>query len=154
MTEEKTTEIRPYKWSSWGVEIYVRERAGKTEYAYFVEEQKWTTIEVEGDYTLVPVVQNKKLAPLFANPDDTTDTDMIFVVEGITSDEWSDGGYLSVDFGTQPTSMNLKAEYATLEKRYEPLERSETEILGEMGFEPDEDIYRHVLKFNQRRQGE
>jgi len=38
---EKVTEIRPYKWSSWGIEIYSREnRNGRIEYAYIVEEQK------------------------------------------------------------------------------------------------------------------
>ena len=81
---EKTTKIRPYKWSSWGIEIYTREnRNGRLEYAYIIEEQKWVEIEIKGDYTLMPVEQHPTIAPLFADPDDTTD--MYFVIDGMSS---------------------------------------------------------------------
>ena len=71
--EEKVTQLRPHKWTSWGIEIYTREREGKTEYAYIIETHKWAWIGIEGDYTLVPVDQHPLLAPLFADPDDTTE---------------------------------------------------------------------------------
>ena len=107
-TEDRSTKIRPYKWSSMGIEIYTREREGKTEYAYIIEEQKWVEIEIEGDYTLMPVEQHPTIAPLFADPDDTTD--MYFVIDGMSSDYWADDSYINIEFLEQ----HLKTEYATL----------------------------------------
>ena len=94
MSEEKTTEIRPHKWSSWGIEIYSREREGKTEHAYIIDEQKWAWIGIEGDYELVPVDQHPLIAPLFADPDDTTS--MCFVIDGHSIDNGADGGNIEI----------------------------------------------------------
>ena len=91
MSEEKTTEIRPYKWSSWGIEIYSREnRNGRLEYAYIIDEQKWAWIGIEGDYELLPVDQHPLIAPLFADPDDMTS--MYFVIDGRSMDNEAEGG--------------------------------------------------------------
>jgi len=148
---EKTSAIRPYKWSSWGIEIYTREREGKTEYAYIIEEQKWVEIEVEGDYTLMPVEQHPTIAPLFADSDDTTDCHMYFVIDGMSSDYWAEGGYINIEFLEQ----HLKTEYATLAEQDGGDDHfNERERLYEMGFKDDEDSFRHVLQFNQRKLGE
>ena len=147
--EEKTTKIRPYKWSSWGIEIYTREREGKTEYAYIIEEQKWVEIEIKGDYTLMPVEQHPTIAPLFADPDDTTD--MYFVIDGMSSNYWADDAYINIEFLEQ----HLKTEYATLAEQDGGDDHfNERERLYEMGFKDDEDSFRHVLQFNQRKLGE
>ena len=146
---EKTTKIRPYKWSSWGIEIYTREREGKTEYAYIIEEQKWVEIEIKGDYTLMPVKQHPTIAPLFADPDDTTD--MYFVIDGMSSNYWADDGYINIEFLEQ----HLKTEYATLAEQDGGDDHfNERERLYKMGFKDDEDSFRHVLQFNQRKLGE
>lgn len=146
---EKTTKIRPYKWSSWGIEIYTREREGKTEYAYIIEEQKWVEIEIKGDYTLMPVEQHPTIASLFADPYDTTD--MYFVIDGMSSNYWADDGYINIEFLEQ----HLKTEYATLaEQDGGEGHFNERERLYEMGFKDDEDSFRHVLKFKQCKLGE
>jgi hypothetical protein len=148
---EKTTKIRPYKWSSWGIiEIYTREnRNGRLEYAYIIEEQKWVEIEIKGDYTLMPVKQHPTIAPLFANPDDTTD--MYFVIDGMSSDCWADDAYIHIEFLEQ----HLETEYATLAEQDGGDDHfNERERLYEMGFKDDEDSFRHVLQFNQRKLGE
>ena len=138
---EKTSAIRPYKWSSWGIEVYTREREGKTEYAYIIEEQKWVEIEIEGDYTLMPVEQHPTIAPLFADPDDTTD--MYFVIDGMSSNYWADDAYINIEFLEQ----HLKTEYATLAERDGGDDHfNERERLYEMGFKDDEDSFRHVLQ--------
>jgi hypothetical protein len=147
MSEEKTTEIRPHKWSSWGIEIYSREREGKTEHAYIIDEQKWAWIGIEGDYELVPVDQHPLIAPLFADPDDTTS--MYFVIDGRSMDNGADGGNIEIQFLDQ----HLKTEYATLvEGKFDPLAFNER--LYKMGFKEDEDGFRHVIQFNQRKLGE
>ena len=139
--EEKTTKIRPYKWSSWGIEIYTREREGKTEYAYIIEEQKWVEIEIKGDYTLMPVEQHPTIAPLFADRDDTTN--MYFVIDGMSSNYWADDGYINIEFLEQ----HLKTEYATLAEQDGGDDHfNERERLYEMGFKDDEDSFRHVLQ--------
>ena len=140
-TEDRSTKIRPYKWSSFGIEIYTREREGKTEYAYIIEEQKWVEIEIEGDYTLMPVEQHPTIAPLFADPDDTTD--MYFVIDGMSSDYWADDAYINIEFLEQ----HLKTEYATLAEQDGGDDHfNERERLYEMGFKDDEDSFRHVLQ--------
>ena len=147
--EEKTTKIRPYKWSSWGIEIYTREREGKTEYAYIIEEQKWVEIEIKGDYTLMPVEQHPTIAPLFADPDDTTD--MYFVIDGMSSDYWADDAYINIKFLEQ----HLKTEYDTLAEQDGGDDHFiERERLYEMGFKDDEDSFRHVIQFKQCKLGE
>jgi hypothetical protein len=147
MSEEKTTEIRPHKWSSWGIEIYSREREGKTEHAYIIDEQKWAWIGIEGDYELVPVDQHPLIAPLFADPDDMTS--MYFVIDGRSTDNGADGGNIEIQFLDQ----HLKTEYATLvEGKFDPLAFNER--LYKMGFKEDEDGFRHVIQFNQRKLGE
>jgi hypothetical protein len=139
---EKTTKIRPYKWSSWGIEIYTREnRNGRLEYAYIIEEQKWVEIEIKGDYTLMPVEQHPTIAPLFADPDDTTD--MYFVIDGMSSNYWADDGYINIEFLEQ----HLKTEYATLAEQDGGDDHfNERERLYKMGFKDDEDSFRHVLQ--------
>ena len=155
MSEEKTTEIRPHKWSSWGIEIYSREREGKTEHAYIIDEQKWAWIGIEGDYELVPVDQHPLIAPLFADPDDTTS--MCFVIDGHSIDNGADGGNIEIQFLEQ----HLKTEYATLCKAVGQEEKDlvsegdiDRSILSEMGFKDHEDGFRHVIQFNQRKLGE
>ena len=147
--EEKTTKIRPYKWSSWGIEIYTREREGKTEYAYIIEEQKWVEIEIKGDYTLMPVERHPTIAPLFTDPDNTTD--MYFVIDGMSSNYLADDAYINIEFLEQ----HLETEYATLAEQDGGDDHfNERERLYEMGFKDDEDSFRHVLQFNQRKLGE
>jgi hypothetical protein len=148
MSEEKTTEIRPHKWSSWGIEMYSREREGKTEHAYIIDEQKWAWIGIEGDYELVPVDQHPLIAPLFADPDDTTS--MYFVIDGRSMDNGADGGNIEIQFLDQ----HLKTEYATLVEQDGDEDFNERERLYEMGFKDHEDGFRHVIQFNQRKLGE
>ena len=148
MSKEKTTEIRPHKWSSWGIEMYSREREGKTEHAYIIDEQKWAWIGIEGDYELVPVDQHPLIAPLFADPDDMTS--MYFVIDGRSTDNGADGGNIEIQFLDQ----HLKTEYATLVEQDGDEAFNERERLHKMGFKSDEDGFRHVIQFNQRKLGE
>ena len=155
MSKEKTTEIRPHKWSSWGIEIYSREREGKTEHAYIIDEQKWAWIGIEGDYELVPVDQHPLIAPLFADPDDTPS--MCFVIDGHSTDNEAEGGNIEIQFLEQ----HLKTEYATLYKKVDQEEHDlvsegdiDRSILSEMGFKDVDDGFRHVIQFNQRELGE
>ena len=145
MSEEKTTEIRPHKWSSWGIEMYSREREGKTEHAYIIDEQKWAWIGIEGDYELVPVDQHPLIAPLFADPDDTTS--MYFVIDGRSTDNEADGGNMEIQF----LDRHLEEELEELEKDEDFNER---ERLYKMGFKDVDDGFRHVIQFNQRKLGE
>ena len=148
MSEEKTTEIRPHKWSSWGIEMYSRERGDKREYAYIIDEQKWAWIGIEGDYELVPVDQHPLIAPLFANPDDMTS--MYFVIDGRSMDNGAEGGNTEIQFLDQ----HLKTEYATLVEQDGDENFNERERLYEMGFKDVDDGFRHVIQFNQRKLGE
>ena len=148
MSEEKTTEIRPHKWSSWGIEMYSREREGKTEHAYIIDEQKWAWIGIEGDYELVPVDQHPLIAPLFADPDDTTS--MYFVIDGRSTDNGAEGGNIEIQFLDQ----HLKTEYATLVEQDGDENFNERERLYKMGFKDVDDGFRHVIQFNQRKLGE
>ena len=149
--EEKVTQLRPHKWTSWGIEIYTREREGKTEYAYIIETHKWAWIGIEGDYTLVPVDQHPLLAPLFADPDDTTE--ICFVIDGASFDEKGDGGNIDIEFLEQ---QHLITEYATLAEQDENEAFNERERLYEMGFgkEKTGEHFRHVIRFNHRKLGE
>jgi len=148
MNKEKTTEIRPHKWSSWGIEMYFREREGKTEHAYIIDEQKWAWIGIEGDYELVPVEQHPLIAPLFADPDDTTS--MNFVIDGQSTDNEAEGGNIEIQFLDQ----HLKTEYATLVEQDGDEAFNERERLYKMGFKDVDDGFRHVIQFNQRKLGE
>ena len=148
MSKEKTTEIRPHKWSSWGIEMYSREREGKTEHAYIIDEQKWAWIGIEGDYELVPVDQHPLIAPLFADPDDTTS--MYFVIDGRSMDNGAEGGNIEIQFLDQ----HLKTEYATLVEQDGDEAFNERERLYKMGFKDVDDGFRHVIQFNQRKLGE
>ena len=148
MNKEKTTEIRPHKWSSWGIEMYFREREGKTEHAYIIDEQKWVWIGIEGDYELVPVDQHPLIAPLFADTDDTTS--MNFVIDGQSTDNEAEGGNIEIQFLDQ----HLKTEYATLVEQDGDEAFNERERLYKMGFKNVDDGFRHVIQFNQRKLGE
>jgi len=148
MSEEKTTEIRPHKWSSWGIEIYSREQGDKREYAYIIDEQRWAWIGIEGDYELVPVDQHPLIAPLFADPNDTTS--MYFVIDGRSTDNGGEGGNIDIQFLEQ----HLKTEYATLVEQDGDENFNERERLYKMGFKDHEDGFRHVIQFNQRKLGE
>ena len=152
MSKIETTKIRPYKWSSWGIEIYTREQDDgygnlTTEYAYIIEEQKWVEIEIKGDYTLMPVEQHPTIAPLFADRDDTTN--MYFVIDGMSSNYWADDAYINIKFLEQ----HLKTEYDTLAEQ-DGEDFNERELLYKMGFRDDEDSFRHVLQFKQCKLGE
>ena len=143
--DEKITEIRPYKWSSWGIEIYSREnRNGRIEYAYIVEEQKWSWIRMKGNYSLEPVEQDVLIAPLFEFPEDSTD--LYFVVDGECDSNEADGGGEEVELLEQ----HLKTEYATLEKQDKNL--GERDRLYQMGFTDND--FRIVVQFKQRKLGE
>ena len=145
MNKEKTTEIRPHKWSSWGIEMYFREREGKTEHAYIIDEQKWAWIGIEGDYELVPVDQHPLIAPLFEDTDDTTA--MNFVIDGRSIDNGADGGNIEIQFLEQ----HLEEELEELE---EDEVFNERERLYKMGFKDVDDGFRHVIQLNQRQLGE
>jgi len=153
--------IRPYKWSAWDFEIFMREQEDDygnltQEYAYITTEHKWVTLAIEdGDYNLVPVEQHKLLAPLFDGI--TASTDMYFVIDGVCGVDEADGGYIDMEFSEQ----HLKTEYATLQKLNGNHDLCESEILFEMGFKEYEDkmnisddYTRTVIKFNQRKLGE
>ena len=149
MSEEKTTEIRPYKWSSWGIEIYSREnRNGRLEYAYIIDEQKWAWIGIEGDYELLPVDQHPLIAPLFADPDDMTS--MYFVIDGRSMDNEAEGGNIEIQFLEQ----HVETEYAKLVEIDGDEGFNERERLYKMGFKDVDDGFRHVIQFNQRKLGE
>ena len=147
MDNKKITEIRPCKWSSWGIEMYARERGGKTEYAYIIEEQKWMTFSIEGDYTLVPVDQHPLIAPLFGERDDTTN--LYFIIEGEKVSEVGDGGYIDVEFLEQ---QHLMTEYATLLQQDVNEAFNERERLYEMGFDDvaEPSGYKQVIRFKHR----
>jgi len=158
MSEE--IQIRPYKWSCWDFEIFMREREDDygnltQEFAYITTEHKWVTLAIDGDYILVPVEQHKLLAPLFDGI--TASTDMYFVIDGVAGVDEADGGYIDMEFSEQ----HLKTEYATLQKLNGNHDLCESEILFEMGFKEYEDkmnisddYTRTVIKFNQRKLGE
>ena len=164
MNEE--TQIRPYKWSAWDFEIFMREQPkgylGRDyiteEFAYITTEHKWVTLAIDGDYTLVPVEQHELLAELFTEMSDST-TDMYFVIDGLCGIESCDGGYPSLEFSEQ----HLETEYAEVEKQMSNDDYNEFERLEKMGFEPykdrmqmSDDYIRRVVKFNkcQRKLGE
>jgi hypothetical protein len=153
--------IRPYKWSCWDFEIFMREQEDDygnltQEFAYITTEHKWVTLAIEdGDYNLVPVEQHKLLAPLFDGI--TTSTDMYFVIDGLCGVDEADGGYIDMEFSEQ----HLKTEYATLQKLNGNHDLCESEILFEMGFKEYEDkmdnsndYTRTVICFQQRKLGE
>ena len=149
LEKEKVTEIRPHKWSSWGIEIYSREnRNGRLEYAYIIDEQKWAWIGIEGDYELLPVDQHPLIAPLFADPDDTTS--MYFVIDGRSTDNEAEGGNIEIQFLEQ----HLDTEYAKLVEIDGDEGFNERERLYKMGFKDVDDGFRHVIQFNQRKLGE
>lgn len=149
--------IRPYKWSCWDFQIFMRERVNNTkEFAYITTEHKWVTLAIEdGDYNLVPVEQHKLLAPLFEGI--TLSTDMTFVIDGLCGVDEADGGYIDMEFSEQ----HLKTEYATRQKLNNNHDLCEAEILFDMGFKEYEDkmnishdYTRTVIKFQQRKLGE
>lgn len=159
MSEE--IQIRPYKWSCWDFQIFMREREDDygnltQEFAYITTEHKWVTLAIEdGDYTLVPIEQHKLLAPLFEGI--TLSTDMTFVIDGLCGVDEADGGYIDMEFSEQ----HLKTEYATRQKLNNNHDLCEAEILFDMGFKEYEDkmnishdYTRTVIKFQQRKLGE
>jgi hypothetical protein len=159
MSEE--IQIRPYKWSCWDFEIFMREREDDygnltQEFAYITTEHKWVTLAIEdGDYNLVPLEQHELLAPLFEGI--TTSTDMYFVIDGLCGVDEADGGYIDMEFPEQ----HVKTEYATRQKLNNNYELCEAEILWDMGFREYEDdmnlssdITRTVICFQQRKLGE
>ena len=156
------TQIRPYKWSCWDLQMFKREREDDygnltEEYAYVTTEHKWVTLAIDGDYTLVPLDRHKLLAPLFEGIE-TNSTQLYFVVDGLCGVDEADGGYIDVEFPDQ----HVRTEYATLQKRInENHELCEAEMLMEMGFKEFEDkmdnssdITRTVISFQQRKLGE
>ena len=158
----KETQIRPYKWSCWDFEIFMREQEDDygnltQEFAYITTEHKWVDMDIDGDYDLVPIEQHKLLAPLFKEP--TASTDLMFVIDGICGVGMSDGGYIDMEFSEQ----HLKTEYATRQKLNKNHNLSESEVLYDMGFreyedkmEMSDDYIRTVVQFHkcQRKLGE
>jgi len=158
----KETQIRPYKWSCWDFEIFMREQEDDygnltQEFAYITTEHKWVDMDIDGDYALVPIEQHKLLAPLFKEP--TASTDLMFVIDGICGVGMSDGGYIDMEFSEQ----HLKTEYATRQKLNKNHNLSESEVLYDMGFreyedkmEMSDDYIRTVVQFHkcQRKLGE
>lgn len=156
MSEE--IQIRPYKWSCWDFEIFMREREGKTEFAFITTEHKWVTLAIDGDYALVPLEQHKLLAPLFEGIQEVTtgSTGIMYVIDGVCGVDEADGGYIDVEFNEQ----HVKTEYATKQKLNNH-DLCEAEILWDMGFREYEDkmnlssdITRTVICFQQRKLGE
>ena len=154
------TQIRPYKWSCWDLQMFKREREDDygnltEEYAYVTTEHKWVTLAIDGDYTLVPLDRHKLLSPLFEGIESTQ---LLFVVDGLCGVDEADGGYIDVEFPDQ----HVKTEYATLQKRInENHDLCEAEMLMEMGFREHEDkmrmsddYTRTVICFQQRKLGE
>jgi len=84
------------------------------------------------------------IAPLFENPEDSTD--LYFVVDGECDSNEADGGGEEVELLEQ----HLKTEYATLEKQDENL--GERDRLYQMGFTDND--FRIVVQFKQRKLGE
>ena len=158
----KEIQIRPYKWSAWDFEIFMREQEDDygnltQEFAYITTEHKWVDMDIDGDYALVPIEQHKLLAPLFKEP--TASTDLMFVIDGICGVGMSDGGYIDMEFSEQ----HLKTEYATRQKLNKNHNLSESEVLYDMGFreyedkmEMSDDYIRTVVQFHkcQRKLGE
>lgn len=145
--EEKTTEIRPYKWSSWDCEIWTR---NDNEKAFIFGEQKWADIEIEGEYVLTPIQFHEELG--WCDPKEfilhqEDDTDLVFVIDGGSTTISADDVYHNVEFKGDP---KLKEEYeAFIEgKDYEP----EYSILEQLGYQ-QADGY-HIVKFYQRKVGE
>ena len=150
-------QIRPYKWSAWDFQIFMREQPkghlGRDyiteEFAYITTEHKWVTLAIDGDYTLVPVEQHELLAELFHGM--SASTDMHFVIDGLVCVDEADGGYIDMEFSEQ----HLKTEYATRQKLNNNHDLCESEILYDMGFKDYEDkmdnssdYARTVIKFN------
>ena len=163
--DDNETLIRPYKWSCWDFEIFMREREDDygnltQEFAFITTEHKWVTLAIDGDYALVPLEQHKLLAPLFEGIQEVTtgSTGIMYVIDGVCGVDEADGGYIDVEFNEQ----HLKTEYATLQKRInENHDLCEAEMLMEMGFKEYEDkmkmsddYTRTVICFQQRKLGE
>lgn len=159
MSQQRETQIRPYKWSCWDFEIYSRNKEGKTEYAFITTEHKWVDIDINGDYALIPIEQHELLAPLFKGM--TNDTDMYFVIDGLCEIAMADGGYVDIEF----SEPHLKTEYDKVKEQM-PDELCEIamvdggyvdmERLEKMGFKDYEDkmnishdYVRTVVKFNE-----
>lgn len=162
MSEE--IQIRPYKWSCWDFQIFMREREDDygnltQEFAFITTEHKWVTLAIDGDYTLVPLERHKLLAPLFEGIQEVTtgSTGIMYVVDGLCGVDEADGGYIDMEFSEQ----HLKSEYATRQKLNKNHELGESEILYDMGFKDYEDkmdnssdFVRTVICFQQRKLGE
>lgn len=158
------TQIRPYKWSCWDFQIFMREREDdygnlSKEFAYITTEHKWVTLAIDGDYTLVPLEQHELLAPLFEGIEQVTtgSTGVLYVVDGLCGVDEADGGYIDMEFPEQ----HVKTEYATKQKLNNNHDLCEAEILWDMGFREYEDkmdnstdITRTVICFQQRKLGE
>ena len=156
--------IRPYKWSCWDFEIFMREQEDDygnltQEFAYITTEHKWVTLAIDGDYTLVPVEQHELLAELFCGIKEVTtgSTGVLYVIDGLCGVDEADGGYIDMEFSEQ----HLKTEYATRQKLNNNHDLCEAEILWDMGFREYEDkmdnssdITRTVICFQQRKLGE
>jgi len=140
----KTTIIKPYKWSCWDFQVFKR----GDEYAFIVTEHKWATLSIDGDYKLIPVDQHKLLAPLYKGIEDNSQykSGLYFSIDKPVAIEEAEGGYITVEF----INRDLMLEYNNLEQQDNNSDLCEMELLFEMGFE-ETDIEPTVIKFTQRK---
>ena len=94
--DNKKTYIRPYKWSSWDCEIWVR---GENDKAYIFAEQKWADIGIMGEYSLTPIQFHSELG--WVNPKDfmmdkQNDSDLVFVIDGDSYTAEADDVYYKI----------------------------------------------------------
>lgn len=142
----KKTYIRPYKWSSWDCEVWVR---GENDKAYIFAEQKWADIGIMGEYSLTPIQFHSELG--WVNPKDfmmdkQNDSDLVFVIDGDSYTAEADDVYYSVEFNG---NLKLRAEYTELASKCD--HDGEHELLEELGYKQIEGY--HIVKFNQRELG-
>ena len=146
----QTTEIRPFKWSSWDCEIWEKDGVK----AIIWNEQKWADFEIQGKYSLIPIefVDELKMVDpkgFMLNPEDKTD--LVFAIEGDVKIQEVSDGYETVDFGDHKDS---DLEYRELMTKYNDEEEypNAHEVLDELGYQVASSQI--IVKFYQRKLGE
>lgn len=145
MNTQKSTLIRPYKYSSNGIEVFRRNnKDGTFDFAYIVEEYKWVEFSVNDDYSLTPINQYANLKTILA-PDESNQ--MTFIVKGDIGTEWAEGGYLDLRF---PIKKH-QSTFDRIAQQKEYFDADWAEILYKMGFEEYDIVY--TITFPQREEG-
>jgi hypothetical protein len=146
----KTTIIRPYKWSSWDCEIWVKD--GKKVIIW--NEQKWADFEIQGHYSLIPIEfvdDLKDVDPkgFMMNPEE--ETDLLYVIDGSVSMEEVSDSCETIDFGNQ---IDLEMEYNDKVAGFSMEESclSIHEVLEELNYQVVSSYI--IVKFQQRKLGE